>query len=151
MVIDNELYRKKIIISDLDGTISDCSHRLKYYHKKDYFKFNQLGADDLPITPVVNILRNCKSNDSDVVIITARDEVHRPATVDWFKRYDIPCDNLLMRKSDDNRWDDKVKEHLFLKHYEPKDVWFVLEDRQICVDMWRKLGLTCLQPAPGEF
>ena len=56
-----------------------------------------------------------------------------------------------MRPSDDNRYDDEVKLDLFERNYEKKDVWFVLEDRQICVDMWRKLGLTCLQPAPGEF
>ena len=52
------LFRKKIIITDLDGTISDCTHRLKYYRKNDYFKFNELGSEDLPITPIVNILRN---------------------------------------------------------------------------------------------
>jgi len=148
---DNPMFRQKIIISDLDGTLSDCTHRLKHYHKKDYFKFNKLGSEDLPITNVVNILRNCKTVDSEVVIITARDEIHRPATIDWFKRYEIPCDKLLMRKSDDNRWDDKVKQHLFQEHYQVEDVWFVLEDRQICVDMWRGLGLTCLQPASGDF
>ena len=35
-----------------------CTHRLKYYRKNDYFKFNELGSEDLPITPIVNILRN---------------------------------------------------------------------------------------------
>ncbi len=52
---DNALFRKKIIITDLDGTISDCTHRLKYYRKNDYFKFKKLGSEDLPITPIVNI------------------------------------------------------------------------------------------------
>jgi len=148
---DNDLFRKKIIITDLDGTISDCTHRLKYYRKNDYFKFNELGSEDLPITPIVNILRNCKSEDTDIVVVTARDEYHRPATLDWLKRYDIPCDNLLMRPSDDNRYDDEVKLDLFERNYEKEDVWFVLEDRQMVVNMWRSLGLTCLQPAPGDF
>ena len=124
------LFRKKIIITDLDGTISDCTHRLKYYRKNDYFKFNELGSEDLPITPIVNILRNCKSEDTDIVVVTARDEYHRPTTLDWLKRYDIPCDNLLMRPSDDNRYDDEVKLDLFERNYKKEDVWFVLEDRQ---------------------
>ena len=148
---DNPMFRRKIIITDLDGTISDCTHRLKHYRKKDYYHFNVLGSDDLPITPVVNILRNCKSQDNSVVIITARDEQHREATLNWLKRYDIPCDDLLMRPSDDNRYDDEVKKDLFERNYEKKDVWFVLEDRQMVVNMWRSLGLTCLQPAPGDF
>ena len=52
------LFRKKIIITDLDGTISDLHSWVKYYRKNDYFKFNELGSEDLPITPIVNILRN---------------------------------------------------------------------------------------------
>ena len=74
---------------------------MKYYRKNDYFKFNELGSEDLPITPIVNILRNCKSEDTDIVVVTARDEYHDQQTLDWLKRYDIPCDNLLMRPSDD--------------------------------------------------
>ena len=74
--------------------------------------------------------------------MTARDEYHRPATLDWLKRYDIPCDNLLMRPSDDNRYDDEVKLDLFERNYKKEDVWFVLEDRQMVVNMWRSLGLT---------
>ena len=55
-----------------------------------------------------------------------------------------------MRPSDDNRYDDEVKLDLFERNYKKEDVWFVLEDRQMVVNMWRSLGLTCLQPAPGE-
>ena len=59
-------------------------------------------------------------------------------------------DNLLMRPSDDNRYDDEVKlDHL--KEIIKEDVWFVLEDRQMVVNMWRSLGLLCLQPAPENF
>ena len=142
---------KRIIISDLDGTLSNYEKRKHFYNSKNYFEFNKAGIEDTPIENVCNILRNLKDDDTDIVIMTARDEYHRSATLEWLKIYDIPCDKLLMRKSDDSRWDDKVKEHLFLEHYKPKDIWFVLEDRQICVDMWRKLGLTCLQPRDGDF
>ena len=151
MAVDNESYRKKIIISDLDGTLSDYKHRVKYYNEKDYFSFNVKGIDDPPIEDVCNILRNCKTMDTEVVIMTARDEQHREATQKWLRNYDIPFDMLLMRPSDDNRYDDEVKRTLFKNFFETKDVWFVIEDRQICVDMWRELGLTCLQPASGDF
>ena len=60
---------------------------MKYYRKNDYFKFNELGSEDLPITPIVNILRNLQeSEDTDIVVVTARDEYHRPATLDWLKK-----------------------------------------------------------------
>ena len=32
-----------------------------------------------------------------------------------------------------------------------EDIFCVFDDRQKVVDMWRSLGLTCLQVAPGDF
>ena len=31
------------------------------------------------------------------------------------------------------------------------DVFLVVDDRQKVVNMWRDLGLTCVQVAPGDF
>ena len=142
---------KRIIISDLDGTLSNYEKREHFYNSKNYFEFNKAGIEDTPIENVCNILRNLKDDDTDIVIMTARDEYHRSATLEWLKIYDIPCDKLLMRPSDDNRYDDEVKLDLFERNYEKKDVWFVLEDRQMVVNMWRSLGVTCLQPRDGDF
>ena len=133
---------KRIIISDLDGTLSNYEKREHFYNSKNYFEFNKAGIEDTPIENVCNILRNLKDDDTDIVIMTARDEYHRHATLEWLKIYDIPCDN---------RYDDEVKLDLFERNYEKKDVWFVLEDRQMVVNMWRSLGLTCLQPRDGDF
>lgn len=142
---------KRIIISDLDGTISNYEKRAHFYNSKNYYEFNKAGIEDTPIESVCNILRNLKDDDTDIVIMTARDEYHRHATLEWLKIYDIPCDKLIMRKSKDNRYDDEVKESLFKDNFKSSQIWFVLEDRRICVDMWRKLGLTCLQPRDGDF
>jgi hypothetical protein len=50
------------------------------------------------------------------------------------------------------RKDAIVKRELFDAHV--RGTWnvnFVLDDRQQVVDMWRGLGLVCLQVAPGDF
>jgi hypothetical protein len=58
----------------------------------------------------------------------------------------------LPRKSGDNRKDSVVKEEIFNEHIKPNFiVEFVLDDRNQVVEMWRKLGLTCLQVADGNF
>jgi hypothetical protein len=45
-----------------------------------------------------------------------------------------------------------VKLELFDEHIRDQyDVQFVLDDRNQVVDMWRQLGLTCLQVGPGAF
>ena len=143
----------RVIISDLDGTISDPSHRLYLYRLRKYDQFNKAGKDDRPVENVCNVLRNL--SEVDIVIITARDESCRAMTLEWLKLNDVPCDLLLMRPSKDNRSDFVVKKNIFdnqfLHSYEFNQVWFVLEDRQQCVDMWRGEGLTCFQVAPGDF
>jgi hypothetical protein len=57
-----------------------------------------------------------------------------------------------MREAGDSRKDSIVKQELYEKHIEPSyDVFVVLDDRNQVVDMWRSLGLVCLQVAPGDF
>ena len=57
-----------------------------------------------------------------------------------------------MRREGDNRKDSIVKHELFWKVVAPHwNVIGVLDDRQQVVDMWRSMGLTCAQVAPGDF
>jgi len=85
------------------------------------------------------------------VVLTARSDDNREMTIKWLMDNDIRFDVLLMREDGDMRSDAKIKQELFEKWIDEDKVWFVLEDRNICVDMWRGLGLTCLQVAPGDF
>lgn len=142
---------KNIIICDLDGTISDYSHRVKYYRKGEYKKFNSLGKNDLPIENICNILRALHSPFTEIIIMTARDESCYGETEKWLRLNDIPFDKLIMRPKEDRSPDYECKQRLFQKHVNFSDVWFVLEDRNSVVDMWRGEGLTCLQVAPGDF
>lgn len=145
---------KRVIISDLDGTLSDPSARLHLYKERKYAEFNKAGKNDKPIENVCNILRNLKDSETDIVICTARDESCRKDTEDWLKLNDVPYDILLMRWKDDQRHDIEVKRDMFnklLEIYDFKQFWFVLEDRNVCVDMWRGEGLSCLQVAPGDY
>jgi octaprenyl-diphosphate synthase len=45
-----------------------------------------------------------------------------------------------------------IKEEIYhLKIEKDAQVLFVIDDRKSVVERWRKLGLTCLQCAPGDF
>ena len=57
-----------------------------------------------------------------------------------------------MRKTGDNRKDCVVKREIFDAEIKDKYyIKFILDDRNQVVDMWRKMGLTCLQVADGDF
>lgn len=57
-----------------------------------------------------------------------------------------------MRPANDHRPDDIIKQEMLDKlKAEGHDIWFVVDDRQRVVDMWRRNGITVLQCAPGDF
>jgi len=61
---------------------------------------------------------------------------------------------LIMRRTveDRGRPDDDVKYDLFKSRVEADyNVWYVLDDRNKVVKMWREIGLTCAQVAEGDF
>jgi hypothetical protein len=131
----------RIVIADLDGTISDYSHRIKLYKERDYDAFNKAGENDKPIENICNILRALNREETEIVIMTAR----------RLRLNDVPYDRLIMRPEGDQSPDAECKRKLFEKKINYSDVWFVLEDRKSVVDMWRGEGLTCLQVAAGDF
>ena len=150
------MFKRNIILCDLDGTLSDYSERVHLYKDKDYKSFNEAGIHDKPIEKVCEIIRNlhCSYRPVDpieVVIITARDESCRQDTAHWLKRNKIPYDGLLMRPKCDFSSDQDCKAKLFETYFNIEEIWFVLEDRNSVVDMWRDKGLTCLQVARSDF
>jgi hypothetical protein len=47
--------------------------------------------------------------------------------------------------------DEILKKQMLDDHVDIDDVFCVVDDRQKVVDMWREIGLTCFQVAPGNF
>lgn len=84
--------------------------------------------------------------------MSGRPEPYRNRTKIWLESFDIKHKALFMRSDGDFRDDTIVKEELYRKFVLPDyDVAFVVDDRKKVVDMWRRLGLVCLQCAEGNF
>ena len=47
--------------------------------------------------------------------------------------------------------DEILKKDMLDNHVDIDDVFLVVDDRNKVVDMWRSLGLTVFQVAPGDF
>lgn len=136
----------KAIIVDIDGTVA-----LKDGARGPY-EYDKVHLDK-PNRNVVELVKKL-SNGYDVYFLSGREETCRPETMAWLDRHVIWVhpDRLLMRAAKDYRDDTIVKRELYEKHIQPyRDVLFVLDDRDKVVAMWRELGLTCLQVAPGPF
>lgn len=147
--------KQKAIIIDLDGTLADCGHRKQYIEgaKKDWKSFlkDENIIQDKLNTWCSSIIANFK-NSHKIILVTGRNEFTRKITEEWLASHDQFYNLLLMRKDRDYREDAVIKEEIYNLHIQPKfDVTFCVDDRKQVVDMWRKLGLVCLQCDEGQF
>ncbi len=129
---------------DLDGTLSLRGERSPY----DW----QRVGEDQPNVPVVDTVKALAVSGISIVVVSGRDECCRDLSQEWIDDklgLEIP---LYMRASRDGRHDYQVKEEIYFAEILPTwDVQFAIDDRQQCVDLWRSLGITTFQVAPGDF
>ena len=143
------------IIVDIDGTLAHIREdgRSPY----DYTRVTEDWCDPV----VAGMLRDFKvATDfkGQVLIVSGRDHTCRNDTLLWLNSYGIHFDKLFMR--DAERTDVKgnklpdymIKYEIFNKYIRGVyNVNYVLDDRKQVVDMWRRLGLKCLQVEDHDF
>lgn len=139
-----------VIICDLDGTLALLNGRDPY----DASTCDQ----DLVNPPVLNVLRARAwgPTETGIIFVSGREDKYRPQTERFLSKVGLcPCGKdiqLFMRRTGDNREDSIIKKEIFDDNIrEQYYVEFVMDDRSRVVKMWRELGLTCFQVAPGDF
>lgn len=130
------------IICDLDGTLALLGRRNPYDAAR--------CEEDTLNEPIRSIL--LAAPDDKVLLVSGRQDQYKPQTERWLAANNIRYDALIMRKTGDMRKDSVIKQEIFENeirdHY---NIRFVLDDRNSVVEMWRSIGLTCLQVAPDNF
>jgi len=152
-----------IYIFDIDGTISDATHRLHYLqtHPIDWTSFFKAAAADSPVYPMIAIAQALDKQHHRISVITGRSDEIREITERWMNLFRMPFNDLLMRKEGDHRPDTVVKSELLDRLLKPRAaagdpshvsvVRGAFEDRRSVVDMWRARGVRALQVAEGDF
>lgn len=145
--------KKRGLIIDLDGTLCNNEHRHHVYMQKprDWDKINSLAEFDLANEWCMEIIHKFQEAGYRIVFLTGRGEDAREITEKWLSKHVPVYDKLLMRAKRDYREDTEVKEEIYRAEIEPfYDILFCVDDRRPVVDMWRKIGLTCLQCADNH-
>lgn len=134
-------YLPKAIIVDIDGTLALMNNRTP-------FEWNKV-SQDLPNYPIINIVQTYPNT---IIIVSGRDQVCQLDTINWLQKHEIPFNHLHMRPANNFEPDTTIKNNIFHSHIKDKFfIEYVLDDRTQVVDLWRSLGLTCLQVAYGDF
>ena len=150
---------KNTIIFDLDGTLADISVRRKLSTKPngkidwDIFLNPDNIIMDSPNDPVVKMAQLFADDNFNIVIFSGRSDKTKHTTLDWLTHNKVPFNKLVMRDSVTSHFvpDDILKKDMLDKHLDIDDVFFVVDDRQKVVDMWRSLGLNVFQVDDGNF
>ena len=149
---------KRIVVVDIDGTISQVGERLKYLKQepKDWDSFYNDCFEDEPIEEMIDLVYSLYLQGYQLVFCTGRRESCREKTLSWLYRHfesEVPASSvLLMRPDNDHRHDTEIKPMLLKRAgINMNSIDFVLEDRNSMVQKWRELGLRCLQVAEGDF
>lgn len=131
------------IICDIDGTLAIMDGRSP---------FEWLRVKEDKVNRVIKDLLARFDEVTTIIMVSGRDSVCRELTTQWLEENGIRFNALYMREQYDARKDSIVKREIFDNHIRGKfNVKFVLDDRNQVVEMWRDLGLTCLQVAEGDF
>ena len=144
-----------LYIFDLDGTLSNMDHRMHLLEPKTdaaHDEFTRLSAEDKPYPQVINVLNALLSSGADVWIFTGRRSEVRTPTVEWLVRhtnlsYSELETCLTMRPAGSREPDLQMKRRWYeqMLDCDKERLVAVFDGRQRVVDMWRSLGLTCLQ------
>lgn len=134
---------KKAIICDIDGTIAIKGDRSIFDYSKCYL--------DTVNKPILELLKMIPKNIS-IIFCSGREDFCFDLTEKWLIKNVTNNFKLYMRKSGDFRKDSIIKKEIYTDLIKDKfEILFVLDDRNQVVDMWRSLGLTCLQVNKGDF
>lgn len=143
--------KPKAIIVDIDGTLANNKQRSPY-------DLTQLHTDTVK-EEVFNLIKMYKKDNHKILLVSGRhmgnkddDNCYCTATHDWLRKNKIPYDALYMRRHNDTRKDDVVKEEIFWNRLASNyNIKVAIDDRNRVVEMWRRIGVKCLQVEFGEF
>tara|TARA_R110002072_G_scaffold70247_1_gene169847 strand:- start:395 stop:883 length:489 start_codon:yes stop_codon:yes gene_type:complete len=161
--------RKLDYLFDVDGTLLDITHRLKFIREKPKnwkaFRDPRQKNWDEPIIPIINIFNALRAAGHNTIIVTARtkdeEEDTRKTLVNWIPGMLDPTEDMdyvipmYLRSYRDFRKDTVVKAEILEKvrmdGYKPE---MVFDDRPSVINMWHEQGLIVgdvRDPSKGEF
>lgn len=144
--------KPKAIIVDLDGTLCNTDHRQHLVQAKKWNEFYDALVNDPLHEWCAGLIAAMREQGVHALLVSGRPDSHWEQTAQWLSSNMPQWDGLFMRKTGDYRKDCIVKEEIYRKDIEPRfEVLFCVDDRKQVVDMWRSIGLTCLQCAEGNF
>lgn len=143
-------------IFDIDRTLADIrnlEHLFAPGLETDEWRVFHEASINAPVFPaVLHELNLARENDYATIAVTARPEMYRDITYDWFRKRGIHMDDAYFRPTGLEAPDESVKYDLFVneisRYYHPVHAF---DDKQSVLDMWAHLGIPGTLVRGGEY
>ena len=142
--------KKRVIILDIDSTLSNPSHRSHLAEQGKWDEFYDAMDKDTPVEQMKLI----ETFDTLVFIVTGRPERYRTKTIKWLdKHFPSFCRDGLYMRPDGNYIKDTDFKIQKIKEIEEAgyEIFAIFEDRKRNVDAFRKEGWFVFDVAGNEF
>lgn len=133
--------QRSLAVFDLDGTLSDTRHRLRFVASspKKWDAFFAASADDPPLTTGIALALQWAER-CDLLYLTGRPERCREDTAHWLAEQGLPDGELWMRDAGDRRPARVTKPELLRRVAARRTVEVVVDDDQLVCDAYRRAG-----------
>lgn len=148
--------RKDFMVFDLDGTLSNATHRVAFAQAGQWDEFHSLSHLDEPHEEIATLYR-LVADKFGIIILTGRNEKYRQLTLRWLYKYGLEPDYLFMRGDDDFQKDTLLKlsmlDNMFGNSREQalERISLIFEDRDQVVEGFRNAGFMCAQVRNGSY
>ena len=138
-----DAFHDREVICDIDGTVADVAHRLKYMTgpEKNWDKAFSLIHLDSVRWDVVEQVRADHEDGATIIFVSARQESQREVTEEWLKQLNLPYFTLIMRNNGDFRDDVLVKKNILTNFFIRDRIQKVYDDRLRVIKMWVEEGI----------
>lgn len=150
---------KPLYIFDLDGTLALIEHRRHFVENgaNRWDEFHAACVGDKPNVPVIETMISLQNGGMcEIWIWSGRSDSVREQTMKWLAnntgQFWLPHE-VKMRTHGDYTPDDVLKKCWYdtMLDVDKARLVATFDDRDRIVKMWRDLGVTCFQVAPGDF
>ena len=152
--------RKKVLIVDIDGTVSDSIGRVnhistKYGKDSDNWTIEQINEfldlchKDKIVDGASNLKKIIKRLNAEIVFLTGRSERGREVSYNWIVKNLNIKPKLFMRKNEDFRASFESKLEIFENNilpFFPDNEFIFLDDDIKCLNAFNKYGVTLHSP-----
>lgn len=144
--------KERVVIFDLEGTLSDCSARIHHYEKKEYDAWNEEFLNDPINEKTAGLLRGYVQCGTKIIICTAKNVGHKADVEKWLAKNDLLkkiCD-IFYRGKLDSRSAITVKRDMLRIIEDKYTVAAAYDDREDICEMYTRNGVESLLVKPDE-